>query len=98
MVAPLLCLQLCPSSAVTIAAELSEVSLGRSGVSRVLVQALCLVLDVGGDICECFGVLTSVVRAEQELPGLQVYPDVGLSPARIAAVGTSQFWGRVFCR
>ena len=60
-------------------------------------QALALVLDVGGHAGQGLGVLTPMVRAEQKLAGLQVYPDVGLGSAGVATVGAGQFGGGMFC-
>ena len=60
-------------------------------MAGVLRQLVGLVLQVHGDLLERVSVLAGVVGAEQQLAtGLQLYAEVGLGTATVAAVLSSQ--------
>lgn len=72
-----------------------EQSAARGGPGSVLGEkTVRLVLDVGRDRGEGFGVGTRVVGAEEELAGGELHSYVGLSAAAIAAVGHCHGFGR----
>jgi len=66
-----------------------------AGRGRLLLELVGLVDEVDSDLLELVAVLTRVVGAEQELAtALELDAKVGLGPAAVAAVRSSQWSAR----